>query len=114
MEPITTYSSTLLKSIGKISKTMSNYHQFYLKNAIRNTVITLGIRRQKMYIPYQRSREGTIINKIRTMIRSNGMQFSNRETSTRDSFRSKRPDYGNLIYMEKTSATGIKQHAEKK
>ena len=41
------------------------------------------------------------------------MQFSNRETSTWDSFRSKRPDYGNLIYVEKTSATGIKQQTEK-
>ena len=46
------------------------------------------------------------------MIRSKGMQFSNRETNTWDSSRSKRPDYGNLIYVEKTSTTGIKQHIE--
>ena len=84
MESITTYSSTLLKSIGKMSKMMSNYHRFYLKNSIRNNVMTLGIRRQKMYIPYQRSRGGTIINKIRTIIRSNGMQPNNRGTSTWD------------------------------
>ena len=66
-----------------------------------------------MYIPYRRSRGGTIINRIRTLIRSNGMQFSNRETGTWDSFRSKGPDNDNLIYVEKTSATGIKQHTEK-
>ena len=71
--------------------------------------MTLGIRRQKMYIPYQRSRGGTIINKIRTIIRSN----YNRETSTWDSFRSKKPDYSNLIYVKRTSTTGIKQHTEK-
>ena len=47
------------------------------------------------------------------MIRSNATQFSNRETCTWDSLRSKGPDYGNLIYVEKTSATGIKQHTEK-
>ena len=47
------------------------------------------------------------------MIRSNGMQLNNRETSTWDSFRSKRPNYGNLIYVERTSTTGIKQHMEK-
>ena len=47
------------------------------------------------------------------MIRSNGMQLNNRERSTWDSFRSKRPDYGNLIYVERTSTTGIKQHMEK-
>ena len=66
-----------------------------------------------MYIPYRRSRGGTNIKKIRTMIRPNGMQFSNRETGTWDSSRSRGPDYGNLIYVEKTSATGIKQHTEK-
>ena len=62
-----------------------------------------------MYIPYQRSRGGTIINKIRTIIRSN----YNRETSTWDSFRSKKPDYNNLIYVKRTSTTVIKQHTEK-
>ena len=92
---------------------MSNYHQFYLNNTTRNTVIALGIRKQKMYIPYRRSRGGTIINRIGTMIRSNGMQFSNRETGTWDSFRSKGPDYGNLIHVEKTSTRGTKQHTEK-
>ena len=66
-----------------------------------------------MYIPYRRSRGGTIINRIRIVIRSNGTQFSNRETGTWDSFRSKGPYYGNLIYVEKTSATDIKQHTEK-
>ena len=64
-------------------------------------VIALGIRKQKMYIPYRRSRGGTIINKIRTMIRSNETHFNNRETGTWDSFRSKGPDYGNLKYVEK-------------
>ena len=66
-----------------------------------------------MYIPYRGSRGGTIINRIRTMIKSNATQFSNRQTCTWESFRSKGPDYGNLIYVEKTSATSIKQHTEK-
>ena len=98
MEPITAYSLALLKSIGKISNIRTNYHRSYLNNTIRNTVIALGVRKQKMYIPYRRSRGGTIINRITTMIRSNETHFSNRETGTWDSFGSKGPDYGNLIY----------------
>ena len=113
MEPITTYSLTLLKTIGKISKIRANYHRFFLNNTIRNTVIALGIRKQKMYTPCRRSRGGTIINRISTMIRPKETHFSNGETGIWDSFRSKGPDYGNLIYVDKTSATVIKQHTEK-
>ena len=76
-------------------------------------VIALGIRKQKIYTPYRRSRGGTIINRIKTMIRPKETQLSNNETGTWDSFRSKGPDYANLIYVDKTSATGIKQHTEK-
>ena len=47
------------------------------------------------------------------MIRPNETHFSNGETGTWDSFRSKGPDYSNLIYVDKTCATGIKQHTEK-
>ena len=66
-----------------------------------------------MYTPYRRSRGGTIINRIRTMIRPKETHFTNGETGTWNSFRSKGPDYGNLIYVDKTRATGIKQHTEK-
>ena len=76
-------------------------------------VIALGIRKQKMYTPCRRSKGGTIINRIRTVIRPNETHFSHGETGTWDLFRSKGPDYGNLIYVDKTSATGIKQHTEK-
>ena len=80
---------------------------------MRNTVIALGIRKQRIYKPYRRSRGGTIIHRIRTMIRPKGSHFSNGVTGTLDSFRSKGPDYGNLIYVDKTSVTGIKQHTER-
>ena len=118
MEPITTYSLILLKTIGKISKITTNYHQFFLNNTIRNTVIALGIRKQRIYKPYRRSRGGTIFHRIRTMshldsFRPKGPHFSNGATGTFDSFRSKGPDYGNLIYVDKTSVTGIKQHSER-
>ena len=46
-------------------------------------------------------------------LRPKGPHFSNGATGTLDSFRSKGPDYGNLIYVDKTSATGIKQHTER-
>ena len=118
MEPITTYSLTLLKTIGKISKITTNYHQFFLNNTIRNTVIALGITKQRIYKPYRRSRGGTIFHGIRTMshldsFRPKGPHFSNGVTGTLDSFRSKGPDYDNLIYVDKTSATSIKQHTER-
>ena len=66
-----------------------------------------------MCTPYRRSRGGNVINRIRTMIRPNETHFSNRETGTCNLVRSKGQDYGNLIYVDKTSATGIKQHTEK-
>ena len=69
MESLTTYSLTLLKTIGAFSKIRTNHHPFFLNNTIRNTVITLGIRKYKVYTPYRRSREGTTLNRIRTQIR---------------------------------------------
>ena len=117
MEPITTCSSTLRKTIGKISKITTNYHQFFLNNTIRNTVIALGIQKQRIYKPYRRSRGGTIFHRIRPMsqldsLRPKGPLFSNGVTGTLDPFRLKGPDYGNLIYVDETSVTGIKQHPE--
>ena len=46
-------------------------------------------------------------------LRPKGPDFSNGVTSILDSFRPKGPDFGNLIYVDKTGATGIKQHAER-
>ena len=68
MESLTTYSLTLLKTIGTISKIRTNYHLFFLNNTIMNTVITLGIRKQKVFTPYRRSRGGSTINRIRSQI----------------------------------------------
>ena len=68
MESLTTYSFTLLKTIGTISKIRANYHLFFLNNTIRNKVITLGIRKHKVYTPYRRSRGGSTINRIRPQI----------------------------------------------
>ena len=68
MESFTTYSLTLQKTIGTISKIRANYHLFSLNNTIRNKVIALGIRKHKMYTPYRRSRGGSTINRIRTHI----------------------------------------------
>ena len=69
MESLTTYSLTLLKTIGTFSKIKTNHHLFFLNNTIRNMVITLGIRKHKVYTPYRRSRGGVTINRIRTLIR---------------------------------------------
>ena len=66
----TTYSSALLKSIGKMSRISANYHLFSLNNSIRNRVIALDIRRQKMFTPYRRSRGGSTTQRIRTHITS--------------------------------------------
>ena len=115
-----TYSSTILKTIGKISKITTTYHRFFLNNTIRNMVIALGIRKQRIYKPYRRSRGGRIIfHSIRTMVshldslRPKGPDFSNGATGILDSFRPKEPDFCNLIYVDKTGATGIKQHTER-
>ena len=64
-----TYSSTILKSIGKIAKTVTNYHIFSLNNTIRSKVIALGIRKQRNHKPYRRSRGGrTIFHRISTIV----------------------------------------------
>ena len=64
-----TYSSTILKTIGKIAKTVTNYHLFSLNNTIRSKVIALGIRKQRNDRPYRRSRGGrTIFHRISTIV----------------------------------------------
>ena len=68
MESFTTYSLTLLKTIGTISKIRANYLLFSLNNTTRNKVIALGIRKHKIYTPYRRLRAGSSINRIRTLI----------------------------------------------
>ena len=52
------YSSILLKSIGKTSKAVTNYHLFSLNNTIRSKIISMGIRKQRKDEPYRRSRGG--------------------------------------------------------
>ena len=68
MEVFTTYSSAVLKSIGKMSRISANYHLFSLNDIIRNRATALGIRRQKMFTSYRRSRGGSTIHRIRTHI----------------------------------------------
>ena len=68
MEVFTTYSSAVLKSTGKMSRISANYHLFSLNDIIRNRATALGIRRQKMYTSYRRSRGGSTIHRIRTHI----------------------------------------------
>ena len=68
MEAFTTYSSALLKSIGKMSRIGANHHLFSLNNIIRNRATALGIKRQKMFTSYRRSRGGSTIHRIRTHI----------------------------------------------
>ena len=70
MESFTTYSFTLPKSIGTMSKISANYHLFSLNNTIRNRVTALGIRKHKMFTPYRRSRGGFTRHRIRTHIGS--------------------------------------------
>ena len=41
------YSSTLLRAIGKLAHTYSNYHQFYLGQEKLLKVILLGLRKTK-------------------------------------------------------------------
>ena len=68
MDVFTRYSSALLKSIGKMSRISANYHMFSLDDIIRNRATALGIRRQKMFTPYRRSRGGSTIHRIKTHI----------------------------------------------
>ena len=70
MEAFTTYSFTLLKSIGKMSRISAYHHLFSLNDIIRNRAIALGIRKQKMSTPYRRSRGGSNVHRIRTHIAS--------------------------------------------
>ena len=70
MEAFKTYSFTLLKSIGKMSRISANHHLFSLNDIIRNRATAVGIRRQKMSTPYRRSRGGSTIHRIRTHITS--------------------------------------------
>ena len=64
------YSSILLKSIGKTSKAVINYHLFSLNNTIRSKIISLGIRKQRKNEPYRRSRRGggSFLHKIKTIV----------------------------------------------
>ena len=64
------YSSTLLKSIGKTSKAVTNYHLFSLNNTIRSKIISLGIRKQSKNESYRRSRGGggSFLHKIKTIV----------------------------------------------
>ena len=82
MEVFTTYSSAVLKSIGKMSRISANYHLFSLNNIIRNRATALGIRRQKMFTPYRRSRGGSTIHRIRTHI-AFGTKFDKSSTQHR-------------------------------
>ena len=65
-----TYSSIMLKTIGKISKAVTNNHLFSLTNTIRSKIITLGIRKQRNNEPYRRSRGGggSFFHKINTIV----------------------------------------------
>ena len=68
-EVLATYSSILLQTIGKMAMLVSNYHLFSLDNTLRSKVIALGIRKQRNYKPYRRSREGRFtFHKISTVI----------------------------------------------
>ena len=64
-----TYSSTILKTIGKMAKAVTNYHLFSLNNTIRSKIIALGIRKQRNHKPSKRSRGGrTIFHRISTIV----------------------------------------------
>ena len=64
-----TYSSIVLQTIGKMAKTVTNYHLSSLNNTMRSKVIVLGIRKQRNHKSYRRSRgERTIFHKISTVI----------------------------------------------
>ena len=64
------YSSIMLKSIGKISKVVTNYHLFSLNITVRSKIISLGIRKQRNNEPYRRSRGGggAFFHKINTIV----------------------------------------------
>ena len=82
MEVFTTYSSAVLKSIGKMSRISANYHLFSLNDIIRIRATALGIRRQKMFTSYRRSRGGSTIHRIRTHI-AFGTKFDKSSTQHR-------------------------------
>ena len=69
-EAMTTYSSIMLKTIGKISKAGTNYHLFSINKTIRSKIIALGIRKQMNNEPYRRSRGGggSFFHRINTIV----------------------------------------------
>ena len=69
-ETMASYSSMMLKSIGKIPKAVTNYHLFSLNNTIRIKIISLGIRKRWNNEPYRRSKGGggSFFHKINTIV----------------------------------------------
>ena len=80
------YSSILLKSIGKTSKEVTNYHLFSLNNTIRSKIISMGIRKQRKDEPYRRSRGGggLFLQKIKTMVDQHLTKCSTKTPRSRD------------------------------
>ena len=75
------YSSTLLRAIGKLAHTYSNYHQFSLGQEIQLKVLLLGLRKNKSVKKY-RSRAGCrLFHHIYTWVNQVGHQAANLSTN---------------------------------
>ena len=86
------YISIMLKSIGKISKVVTNYH-------LRSKIISLGIRKQRNNEPYRRSRGGGgyFLHKINTIV---GQHNDWRHFNICSSKTSSSIDYRNILTVQ--------------
>ena len=75
------YSSTLLRAIGKLAHTYSNYHWFYLGQEIWLKIILLGLRKTKSVKKYRKSRAGCrLFHCIYTWVNQVGHQATKHST----------------------------------
>ena len=104
------YSSIMLKSIGKISKVVTNYHLSSLNNTIRIKIISLGIRKQRNTEPYRRSRggRGSFFHKINTIV---GWHNDWRHLNICSSKTPRSIDYRNILTVQQID-TKIKSMCE--
>ena len=93
-----TYSSIMLKTIGKIAKAVTNYPLFSLNNTIRSKVIALGIRKQRNHEPYRRSRGGrSFFHRINTIL---SQQNDQSHLTTYGSKTPRHIDYRNILTVQ--------------
>ena len=87
-----TYSSIMLKTIGKISKAVMHYHLFSLNKTIRSKIIRLGIRKRR-----SRGGGGSFFHTINTIV---GQQKDGRHLNICGLKTPRSIDYRNILIVQ--------------